>query len=74
MTTVVLVAVVLIAIATWLARLRWWPYGPCPRCSGHRRKLGRGLGSSSAAWSRCRRCDGSGEVLRRGAKIWRRWR
>lgn len=60
-----------VAVAAWLVRARLHPYGPCPACRGRR---GRGVASTSTAWSHCRRCGGSGEVLRLSARVWRRWR
>jgi hypothetical protein len=55
---VLVVIIFLGSVVIWHAI---WPYGPCPACRGRR---GRGPGSSSAAWSRCRRCGGHGERLR----------
>lgn len=72
MSTLVVVGIATLAVALWLLRLRYWPYGPCRLCQ--RRHRGRGLGSSTAAWSHCRRCGGNGETLRIGARLWRRWR
>lgn len=70
MTWVVLAGAALAAAVAWTVRLAGWPYGPCPRC---KRRRGRGMGSTSRAWSRCgsSRCKG-GEVVRRGARTVRR--
>lgn len=72
MTVLVLTVTAAVAVAAWLAWARWFPYGPCPAC--RRRRRGRGLGSTARAWSHCRVCGGSGEMLRLSARVWRRWR
>lgn len=58
------------AVAGFLVRTRYWPYGPCPRCAGRR---GRGFLSRPRAYNRCGRCDG-GERIRPLSMIWPRWR
>jgi hypothetical protein len=56
-------------------RARFYPWGPCPRCTRKGRgKAGRGLGSGGTAWNRCGRCGGSGERIRPAALIWPRHR
>jgi len=52
-------------------RARFWPYGPCKSC---RRRRGRGVGSTTDAYNRCRRCGGKGERIRPLARMWPRWR
>lgn len=54
----------------WIVRLAVLPYGPC-RCT-RRGRRGRGAGSGSRAWSHCKRCDGTGEHIRPGARTIRR--
>ncbi len=59
------------AAAVLAVRARFLPWGPCPRCTRKGRgKTGRGLGSGGQAWSRCGRCDGSGERIRPLALMW----
>ena len=56
-TALAVTAGVLLGAAFLLARARWWPLGPCPRCSG---RAGRSLGSTKRAYGRCHACGGSG--------------
>lgn len=65
--TATLIVVGAAVAAMWLLRALFFPYGPCPVCRGRR---GRGIGSTRAAWSHCRACGGSGELLRLSARIW----
>jgi len=61
-------AAVIVALAV---RSRFWPMGPCPRCTRKGRgKAGRGFGSGGQAWNRCGRCGGSGERIRPLALVW----
>ena len=57
------------AAVIWAGRLAMLPYGPCPAC---KRRRGHGAGSTSTAWSRRRRCGGTGERIRPGARTIRR--
>ncbi len=61
-----------------LVRAWFWPYGPCPACTGHRSEgrggRGRGLCSTVKAYNRCHRCGGKGERVRPLARIYPRWR
>jgi DnaJ-class molecular chaperone len=57
---VIIVAVVVIA---WWVDVRRHPIRRCPSCKGTKRNAG----STSLRWGTCRRCDGKGEVRRRGA-------
>jgi hypothetical protein len=60
----------LILAGLYLASCRIWPYGPCLACIGRAR---RNIGSSSRRWGRCRVCKGTGERLRLGTRLLRRW-
>ena len=72
MSIVVVVLAVVAAGAVVVARTRWWPYGPCPRCRGRR---GRGTGSTGGAYRKCGACKGSGERIRPMSRLlWARWR
>lgn len=65
-----LLAVAAAVIVAWLlAWTRFFPYRPCWACRGRK---GRGLGSTAKAYSRCRRCAGSGERVRPLSRIWPR--
>ena len=65
-----LIAFVVVAVAvSWLVRLAWRPYGPCPRPTC---KRGHGAGSTDMQWNRCRKCGGRGEVVRHGARTVRK--
>ena len=55
-----LIAIILI-IGCIIASYAIWPYEACPGCKGRR---GRGPGSTSRAWSRCKQCGGRGERVR----------
>jgi hypothetical protein len=64
-----------VTLAVLAVRARFWPWGPCPRCTRKGRgKAGRGLGSGGQAWNRCGRCHGSGERIRPLALLWPRHR
>jgi hypothetical protein len=67
MGTLLIIAVLAAVLAFVLVRSRGWPHGPCPSCRGRK---GRGIGSTAQAFSRCRRCGGSGERIRPLARIW----
>ena len=67
MTVLLIVAVLAAALAAAVTRARFWPYGRCPSC---RSRKGRGVGSTGQAFSRCRRCGGSGERIRPLALAW----
>ncbi len=54
-----------------LVHARIWPYTRCRSCQDRR---GRGWGSTSEAWNRCRRCGGSGERIRPLSRIYPKWR
>lgn len=58
-------------VAVPLVRARFFPYAPCPSCQ---RRRGRGRGSRPEAYSRCRKCGGSGERIRPLALIYARHR
>lgn len=61
---VALVVGALYFLACW-----WWPLTSCLRCSGdgkHRSPWG-------GSWRRCRRCNGSGERIRVGRRLWTRF-
>ncbi len=60
-------------VALRVIRARFYPYGPCRWCQ-RRRGRGRGPGSGRGSWSHCPHCGGSGEQIRLGARIYRRWR
>ena len=54
-----------------LVRARFWPWGPCPRCTRKGRgKSGRSVGSTGQAFGPCRRCGGKGERIRPLAQVW----
>ena len=78
MTGLALAAGVLIGAVFLLVRARFWPYGPCPRCTGHRSQGhgggGRGVGSTEKAYSRCGKCGGKRERVRPLARIYPKWR
>lgn len=67
----ILIPVTAAAVTVLAVRARFWPYGPCRVCQGRK---GRGWGSRPDAYSRCRRCGGSGERVRPLALIWPRHR
>jgi len=48
----------------WASKV--WPYGPCFRCIGH---PGRNRGSNARRWGKCRRCGGTGQRVRWGARV-----
>lgn len=49
----------------YLISCRIHPYRHCPRCA-----RGRRYGSvAQESWGRCRRCKGTGDVLRAGARL-----
>jgi hypothetical protein len=54
-------AAVLYGLWVW-----FFPHAYCRRCGG---REGQGLGSTKYGWSRCRRCDGSGECVRIAARL-----
>lgn len=60
----------LIVAAVYLCSCLIWPYGPCLACLTRPR---RNHGSNSRRWGRCRACKGTGERLRVGARVLRRW-
>lgn len=60
----------LVLAVLYLASCRIWPYGPCLACIGRSR---RNIGSNARRWGRCRVCKGTGERLRFGTRILRRW-
>jgi hypothetical protein len=62
----VIVAAVIIAALAYYFSLRIWPYGPCLRCIGH---AGKNRGSNRRRWGRCKRCGGSGQRIRLGARL-----
>lgn len=65
--TWLLLALACVGYAAWVAvRARLFPYGPCPRCRGRR---GKGIGSTSTAWSKCGQCKGSGTQVRLVARL-----
>jgi hypothetical protein len=75
MTMVVWLILAAAAVVFLLVRGRFWPLGPCPRCTRKGRgKSGRSWGSGGHAWSRCGKCGGSGERIRPLALIWPRHR
>ncbi len=47
----------------WVASRWFWPYKPCPRCTGS----GRNPGSNTKRHGDCRRCKGARRVRRLGA-------
>jgi hypothetical protein len=52
-----------------VAYLLWcwfFPHTFCRSCVGRK---GQGLGSTKWGWSRCRRCDGTGERVRIAARL-----
>jgi hypothetical protein len=49
----------------WLGHSWWWPFQRCPACMG---RGGRGALSTPRAFNRCRRCKGTGERVRIGAR------
>lgn len=66
-----LILAIVAVVVFLLVRARWWPLGPCPRCTRKGRgKAGRGAGSGGQAWNRCGRCGGSGERIRPLSLIW----
>jgi hypothetical protein len=67
MSALLIAAVLAAALVVVLVRTRFWPNGRCPACRGRK---GRGIGSTDQAFSRCRRCGGSGEQVRLLARIW----
>lgn len=75
MTAWLILAAVAVTAAVLAVRGRFWPWGPCPRCTRKGRgKAGRGPGSGGQAWNRCGRCGGSGERIRPLALMWPRHR
>lgn len=54
-----------------LADLRFRPYERCPSC---RDRPGKSRWSNNEVWNRCRRCGGTGKRIRRGSRIFRKWR
>jgi hypothetical protein len=54
-------------VAAFLIRTRYWPYGPCPACTGRR---GKGPLSTDSAYNRRCKCGGKGERIRPLALIW----
>jgi DnaJ-class molecular chaperone len=60
----VLVVVVIVIVAYWLIERHLHPTRRCPRCGGSKRNFG----SNEIRWGTCRRCDGKGEVPRRGIR------
>ena len=70
-----LILAVAVAAVVLVVRARFWPLGPCPWCTRKGRgKSGRGAGSTSSAFNRCRHCGGSNERIRPLALIWPRHR
>lgn len=62
------VALILLGLAAvYFGACRIYPYVACRTCDGGKRRSG-----SGKTWSRCRRCEGSGQVERWGARVWRR--
>jgi hypothetical protein len=59
-----------VVLALYLIGCAIWPYGPCLSCIAHR---GRNRGSTVRRWGRCKRCQGSGERIRWGYKLIRRF-
>lgn len=68
MVTVIAILLAFAAGVLWLLHSWWWPYTFCRACRGRR---GKGVGSRSSArfYNRCRRCGGSGERVRTGARL-----
>lgn len=67
----VLAAVAATAAVAAAVRARFWPLGPCPRCTRKGRgKAGRSIGSTDQSYNRCHWCGGSGERIRPLALIW----
>ena len=59
-----LVLIAALVIAVRCAYLLRYPWGPCPRCKG--RKVNKG--STGKRWGMCRRCAGTGQRQRFGAR------
>jgi DnaJ-class molecular chaperone len=52
------------AVTVWWVDVRLRPIRRCPSCNGSKRSRG----SSEQRWGTCRRCKGTGEVRRFGAR------
>jgi hypothetical protein len=61
---------VLVVAAVYLASCVPWPYGPCLAC---RARKGRNPGSTSRRHGRCLVCKGTGERLRVGTRLLLAW-
>lgn len=60
------IAALVLAGTAYYWACKWWPYGPCFRCLGH---PGRNRGSNARRWGRCKRCGGTGQRIRWGARV-----
>jgi hypothetical protein len=57
-----------VVVAGLVGHALWWPLQRCPSC--YKRAAGRGWGSTPKAYNkRCRRCKGTGEVVRTLPKV-----
>jgi hypothetical protein len=66
-TTLVVSAVVIVALMAWCTWAWYWPITSCSRC---RKRRGRGLGSTKYGYNRCRKCrDTPGEQVRLTARL-----
>jgi hypothetical protein len=59
-------ALVIVALGAWCIWGWFWPFKRCFRCRGTSK---RGVGSTRYGYSRCGKCDGSGEQIRWTAQL-----
>jgi hypothetical protein len=62
----ILIGLVVIVPAGYVASCWWWPFARCWRCDG----TGRFARKDGRVWRNCRRCKGSGRRLRIGRWLW----
>lgn len=59
----VVVLAAAVAVAAWWVDVQRHPVRRCPSCNGSKRNSG-----NAKRWGTCRRCGGTGEVRRFGAR------
>lgn len=64
MDVVILILIAVAIVAFWQVDVLMHPIRKCPRCRGSKTNLW----SNRERWGLCRRCGGSGEVRRLGAR------